>query len=218
MVGEGTEPSAACQHGTALRTGRKGRRLLWIGVVAALVIVGSCVGLAVYIYRDFDRTMSELDRMVSEADRMAAAVERIGSDPNRIPIVFTDETSVERAEMNPMGGKLELRCLEDGTIWRPNIEKSSAELKRFASTTRAESMPASRPMQAEWDLILTDDKGRDRAVMTTIGEQMEVRLIGSRSVWRPDMEKTVARLLGRTSALPPTSALGSGPARPTTRP
>jgi hypothetical protein len=191
-ISDATQPSAPPTSPPPPKS--RVKRVLLVVFLTLLVIVGSCIGMAAWAWRGISRSIDQT------------------SD---YPMVFSDETGRERAEVRMVNGQLEVRCLEDKSVWRPNMERTSAEMLKSLSSTSATSTPTSRAIADRLRVIMTDEKGKDRAVIKSSPTDMQILPLNSSSVWKMDMDRTMARMKALEAGR---EAKASSESRPATRP
>jgi len=132
--------------------------------------------------------------------------------------VFADRTGKDRAEIplpEPNAEPnspfiLEVRCLDDNTVWKPDFKKSvdfssrgyvsTAPVKVITSSPS--SLPVTLPAAKTQGLVLVDERGRVRGVLLsqkgTDQDLLEIHPVNSTSAWRLDWDKSHSRFFGGT--------------------
>jgi hypothetical protein len=173
-----------------------------IGLCVAVLVCGGCV------YQQIGQAMGG-----AIAQQMQE-----NAKGKTFTLIFADGTGKDRAELplpEPIAGPnspfiLEVRCLDDNSVWKPDFKKSVDFCSQgYVSTTPVKvitswpsSSPVSLPAAKAQGLVLVDEQGRVRGVLLsekgTEPDSLEIHPVNSTSAWRFDWGKTVSRYFGGT--------------------
>jgi len=183
------------------------RKLLTVAAAGLCVAVLMCGG-CVYTSPSFREAVAQ------------GIAEQIREDTKgkTFTFIFTDSAGKERAEIpapEPNAEPnsqfiLEVRCLDDNTVWKPDFKKSvdfssrgyvsTAPVKVITSSPS--SSPVTLPAAKTQGLVLVDERGRVRGVLLsqkgTDQDLLEIHPVNSTSAWRLDWGKSHSRFFGGT--------------------